>query len=76
MPKYGGFSGPNTGKYGPEKPPYLDTFYVVIFSFYDHDLALISSPLTIAFIMISIIFIILIVFTITVFQEAATKGVL
>ena len=32
--KYGAFSGPyfpvfglNTGKYGPEKTPYLDTFY-------------------------------------------------
>ena len=76
MSKYGGFSGPNTGKYGPEKPSYLDTFYVVIFSFYDHDLTLISSLLTIASIMISIIFIILIVFTITVLQEAATKVVL
>ena len=34
--KYGVFSGPyflvfvlNTGKYGPEKTPYLDTFYAV-----------------------------------------------
>ena len=27
--KYGVFSGPNKGKYGPEKTPYLDTFYVV-----------------------------------------------
>ena len=27
--KYGVFSGPNTGKYGPEKPPYLDTFHAV-----------------------------------------------
>ena len=25
--KYGVFSGPNTGKYGPEKTPYLDTFH-------------------------------------------------
>ena len=24
------FSGPNTGKYGPEKTPYLDTFHSVI----------------------------------------------
>ena len=24
-----GFSGPNVGKYGPEKPPYLDTFHTV-----------------------------------------------
>ena len=23
------FSGPNTGKYGPEKTPYLDTFHAV-----------------------------------------------
>ena len=23
------FSGPNTGKYGPEKSPYLDTFHAV-----------------------------------------------
>ena len=36
MSKYGVFSGPyfpvfglNTGKYGPEKTPYLDTFYAV-----------------------------------------------
>ena len=35
--KYGVISGPyfpifglNTGKYGPEKTPYLDTFYAVI----------------------------------------------
>ena len=27
--KYGAFSGPNTGKYGPEKTPYLDTFHAV-----------------------------------------------
>ena len=27
--EYGVFSGPNTGKYGPEKTPYLDTFYAV-----------------------------------------------
>ena len=27
--KYGAFSGPNKGKYGPEKTPYLDTFYAV-----------------------------------------------
>ena len=25
----GGFSGPITGKYAPEKTPYLDTFHVV-----------------------------------------------
>ena len=30
--KYGVFSDPNTGKYGPEKTPYLDTFHAVIFS--------------------------------------------
>ena len=37
MSKYGLFPGPyfpvfspNTGKYGPEKTPYLDTFHVVI----------------------------------------------
>ena len=30
MPKYGVFSGPNTGKYGPEKTPYLDTFQAVM----------------------------------------------
>ena len=36
FPKYGVFSGPyfpvfglNTGKYGPEKPPYLDIFHAV-----------------------------------------------
>ena len=29
MSKYGDFSGPNTGKYGPEKTPYLDTFHAV-----------------------------------------------
>ena len=36
MSKYGGFSGPNfsvfglnTGKYGPENTPYLDTFHAV-----------------------------------------------
>ena len=29
VPKYGVFSGPNAGKYGPEKTPYLDTFHVV-----------------------------------------------
>ena len=35
--KYGVFSGPyfpvfspNTGKYGPEKTPYLDTFHAVL----------------------------------------------
>ena len=27
--KYGVISGPNTGKYGPEITPYLDTFYAV-----------------------------------------------
>ena len=27
--EYGVFSGPNTGKYGPEKTPYLDIFYAV-----------------------------------------------
>ena len=30
MPKYGVFSGPNKEKYGPEKNPYLGTFYAVI----------------------------------------------
>ena len=34
VPKYGVFSGmsafsPNTGKYRPEKTPYLDTFHAV-----------------------------------------------
>ena len=29
VPKYGVFSGPNTGKYGPEKTSYLDTFQAV-----------------------------------------------
>ena len=29
--KYGVFSGPNKGKYGPEKTPYLDTFHEVQF---------------------------------------------
>ena len=27
--KYGVISGPNTGKYGPEITPYLDTFHAV-----------------------------------------------
>ena len=37
MTKHGVFTGPyflvfglNIGKYGPEKPPYLDTFHAVI----------------------------------------------
>ena len=30
MSKYGVFSVTNTGKYGPEKTPYLDTFQTVI----------------------------------------------
>ena len=35
MSKYGVFSGPyfrvlNTGKYGPESTPYLDTFHAVL----------------------------------------------
>ena len=29
LSKYGVFSGPNAGKYGPEKTPYLDTFHAV-----------------------------------------------
>ena len=29
MLKYGVFSGPNTGKYGPEETQYLDTFQAV-----------------------------------------------
>ena len=29
MSKYVVFSGPNTGKYGPEKTPYFDTFHAV-----------------------------------------------
>ena len=29
MSKYGVFYGPNTEKYGPEKTPYLDTFYAM-----------------------------------------------
>ena len=28
--KYGVFPGGNTGKYAPEKTPYLDPFYVVV----------------------------------------------
>ena len=28
--KYGVISGPNTGKYGPEITPYLDTFHAVL----------------------------------------------
>ena len=39
MPKYGFFSGPyfrvlrlNTGKHGPEKTSYLDTFHAVSFT--------------------------------------------
>ena len=30
MSKYGVFSGPNTGKYRPEKNAYLDTFHTVL----------------------------------------------
>ena len=30
MPKYGVFSSPNTGKYEPKKPPYLDTFHALL----------------------------------------------
>ena len=29
MSKYGVFPGPNTGKCGPEKTPYLNTFHAV-----------------------------------------------
>ena len=36
MSKYGVFSGPNTGKYGPEKTPHLDTFYAVLVVGYDY----------------------------------------
>ena len=35
--KYGVFSGPNTGNYGPEKAPYLDTFHAVNFNEKSHD---------------------------------------
>ena len=41
--KYGAISGlyfpvfsPNTGKYGPEKTPYLDTFHAVTLNFWKH----------------------------------------
>ena len=27
--KYGAFYGPHTGKYGPEKSPYLDSFHAM-----------------------------------------------
>ena len=30
LSKYGVFSGPNAGKYRPEKTPYLDTFHEVV----------------------------------------------
>ena len=30
VPKYGVFSGPNTGKYGLEKATYLETFHAVV----------------------------------------------
>ena len=43
--RYGVFSGPhfpvfglNTGKYGPEKTPYLDTFYAVVVLFLGVDI--------------------------------------
>ena len=29
VPKYGVFSGPNAGKYGPEKTPFLDSFHAM-----------------------------------------------
>ena len=32
--KYGVISGPNTGKYGPEITPYLDTFHAVYVIYY------------------------------------------
>ena len=35
--KYGVFSGPNTGNYGSEKAPYLDTFHAVNFNEKSHD---------------------------------------
>ena len=31
---YGVFSGSNTGKYGPEKTTYLDTFHAVVYIWY------------------------------------------
>ena len=34
--RYGVFSGPNTGKYGPEKTLYLDTFHAVKIKQYYH----------------------------------------
>ena len=47
VPKYRAFSGPyfsvfglNTGKYGPEKTPYLDTLHAVIIHFYGISLLL------------------------------------
>ena len=47
LPKYRAFSGPyfsvfglNTGKYGPEKTPYLDTFHAAIIHFYGISLLL------------------------------------
>ena len=36
--KYGVFSGPNAGKYGPEKTHYLHTFHAVIGAMIVYDL--------------------------------------
>ena len=33
MSKYGVFSGPNAGKYGPEKTPHLDTFHALLWKY-------------------------------------------
>ena len=55
MSKYGVFSGPyfpefspNTGKYGPEKAPYLDTFHAVDY-FISKNLTLLKKNLTSTF---------------------------
>ena len=39
MSKYRVFSGLNAGKYGPEKTPYLDTFYTVVIQLWKDQVA-------------------------------------
>ena len=54
MSKYGVFSdpyfpafSPNTGKYGPEKTPYMDTFHAVIGIYRVLNIALVSKILAV-----------------------------
>ena len=49
MSKYGVFSGPNTGKYGPEKTLYLDIFHAV-YSLHKNEVFLVQCTDFITFI--------------------------